>query len=50
MISFELTEEQKLAQSMIQELASSTLRPAAREIQRLIIARSILGYTNRDLR
>ena len=31
MISFELTEEQKLAQSMVQELASSTLRPAARE-------------------
>jgi alkylation response protein AidB-like acyl-CoA dehydrogenase len=31
LISFELTEEQKLAQSMVQELASSTLRPAARE-------------------
>ena len=31
MISFELTEEQKLAQSMVQELASSTLRPAARD-------------------
>ena len=30
MISFELTEEQKLAQSMVQELASSALRPAAR--------------------
>ena len=30
MISFELTEEQKLAQSMVQELASSQLRPAAR--------------------
>jgi alkylation response protein AidB-like acyl-CoA dehydrogenase len=29
-ISFELTQEQKLAQSMVQELASSTLRPAAR--------------------
>jgi alkylation response protein AidB-like acyl-CoA dehydrogenase len=30
LISFELTEEQKLAQSMARELASSTLRPAAR--------------------
>ena len=30
MISFALTEEQKLAQSMVQELASSQLRPAAR--------------------
>ena len=30
MISFELTEEQTLAQSMVQELASSVLRPAAR--------------------
>jgi alkylation response protein AidB-like acyl-CoA dehydrogenase len=30
LISFELTEEQKLAQSMVQELASSQLRPAAR--------------------
>ncbi|HWJ39802.1 MAG TPA: acyl-CoA dehydrogenase [Candidatus Limnocylindrales bacterium] len=30
MISFELTEEQKLAQSMVQHLASSQLRPAAR--------------------
>jgi alkylation response protein AidB-like acyl-CoA dehydrogenase len=30
LISFELTEEQKLAQSMVQELASSALRPAAR--------------------
>lgn len=30
MISFELTEEQKLAQSMVQELASAQLRPAAR--------------------
>ena len=30
MISFELTEEQKLAQSMVQELAGSQLRPAAR--------------------
>src|SRR5260370_5100325 len=29
-ISFELTQEQKLAQSMVQELASSQLRPAAR--------------------
>jgi alkylation response protein AidB-like acyl-CoA dehydrogenase len=31
LISFELTEEQRLAQSMVQELASSTLRPAARD-------------------
>lgn len=31
MISFELTEEQKLAQSMVQELAASSLRPAARD-------------------
>jgi alkylation response protein AidB-like acyl-CoA dehydrogenase len=31
LISFELTDEQKLAQSMAQELASSALRPAARE-------------------
>lgn len=31
MISFEMTEEQKLAQSMAQELAGATLRPAARE-------------------
>jgi alkylation response protein AidB-like acyl-CoA dehydrogenase len=31
LISFELTEEQKLAQSMVQELASSGLRPAARD-------------------
>ena len=38
MISFELTEEQKLAQSMVQELASSQLRPAARTPT---IARSI---------
>jgi len=30
LISFELTEEQKLAQSMVQELAGSQLRPAAR--------------------
>lgn len=30
MISFELTQEQKLAQSMVQELANSALRPAAR--------------------
>ncbi|MGO9607905.1 MAG: acyl-CoA dehydrogenase family protein [Candidatus Binataceae bacterium] len=30
MISFELTEEQKLAQSMVQELAAASLRPAAR--------------------
>src|SRR5229473_2755672 len=30
MISFELSEEQKLAQSMVQDLASSALRPAAR--------------------
>ena len=30
MISFELTEEQKLAQSMVHELAGSQLRPAAR--------------------
>ncbi|MGA9723629.1 MAG: acyl-CoA dehydrogenase family protein [Candidatus Binatus sp.] len=30
MISFELSEEQKLAQSMVQELAGSQLRPAAR--------------------
>jgi alkylation response protein AidB-like acyl-CoA dehydrogenase len=30
LISFELTEEQKLAQSMVQELARSALRPAAR--------------------
>ena len=31
MISFELTAEQKLAHSMVQELANSTLRPAARD-------------------
>ncbi len=31
MISFELTEEQQLAQSMVQQLAGATLRPAARE-------------------
>ena len=31
MISFELTEEQKLAQSMVQELAGAQLRPAARD-------------------
>ena len=31
MISFEMTEEQKLAQSMVQELSSSILRPAARD-------------------
>ncbi len=31
MISFELTEEQKLARSMVQELAASALRPAARD-------------------
>jgi acyl-CoA dehydrogenase len=31
LISFELTEEQKLAQSMVQELATATLRPAARD-------------------
>jgi alkylation response protein AidB-like acyl-CoA dehydrogenase len=31
LISFELTEEQKLAQSMARELASSALRPAARQ-------------------
>jgi alkylation response protein AidB-like acyl-CoA dehydrogenase len=30
LISFELTEEQKLAQSMVQDIASSALRPAAR--------------------
>ena len=30
MISFELTEEQKLAQSMVQQLAGAQLRPAAR--------------------
>jgi alkylation response protein AidB-like acyl-CoA dehydrogenase len=30
-ISFELTEEQKLAQTMVQELSGSKLRPAARE-------------------
>ncbi len=30
MISFELTEEQKLAQSMVQQLAGARLRPAAR--------------------
>src|SRR6266436_4552047 len=30
MISFELSEEQKLAQSMVQDLAASALRPAAR--------------------
>src|SRR5271167_2492771 len=30
LISFELTEEQKLAQSMVYELAASQLRPAAR--------------------
>jgi len=31
LISFELTAEQKLAQSMVQGLATSTLRPAARD-------------------
>jgi alkylation response protein AidB-like acyl-CoA dehydrogenase len=31
LISFELTAEQKLAQSMVQELATSSLRPAARD-------------------
>jgi alkylation response protein AidB-like acyl-CoA dehydrogenase len=31
LISFELTEEQKLAQAMVQELAVTTLRPAARD-------------------
>ncbi len=31
MISFEMSEEQKLAQSMVRELASASLRPAARE-------------------
>ena len=31
MISFELTEEQKLAHAMVQDLAASTLRPAARD-------------------
>jgi alkylation response protein AidB-like acyl-CoA dehydrogenase len=31
LISFEMTEEQKLAQSMVQQLASSALRPAARD-------------------
>jgi alkylation response protein AidB-like acyl-CoA dehydrogenase len=31
LISFELTAEQKLAHSMVQELATSTLRPAARD-------------------
>jgi alkylation response protein AidB-like acyl-CoA dehydrogenase len=31
LISFELTEEQKLAQSMVHELATTTLRPAARD-------------------
>ena len=30
MISFELTEEQKLAQSMVREMAAAALRPAAR--------------------
>ena len=30
MISFELTQEQKLAQSMVHELAGAQLRPAAR--------------------
>jgi alkylation response protein AidB-like acyl-CoA dehydrogenase len=30
MISFELSEEQKLAQSMVQEIAAAALRPAAR--------------------
>jgi len=30
-ISFELTQEQKLAQSMVQELAAAQLRPAARD-------------------
>jgi alkylation response protein AidB-like acyl-CoA dehydrogenase len=43
LISFELTEEQKLAQSMVQELASSTLRPAARDADdRESIPQSIL--------
>jgi alkylation response protein AidB-like acyl-CoA dehydrogenase len=43
LISFELTEEQKLAQSMAQELASSTLRPAARDADdRQAIPASIL--------
>lgn len=31
MISFQLTEEQKLAQSMVRELAETSLRPAARD-------------------
>ncbi len=31
MISFQLTEEQKLAQSMVRELAGASLRPAARD-------------------
>ncbi len=44
MISFELTEEQKLAQSMVQTLATSTLRPAARDADdREAIPASILN-------
>jgi alkylation response protein AidB-like acyl-CoA dehydrogenase len=43
-ISFELTQEQKLAQSMVQELAASQLRPAARGADdREAIPSSILG-------
>jgi len=42
-ISFELTEEQKLAQSMIRALAGSSLRPAARDAdQHAAIPASIL--------
>ncbi len=44
MISFELTEEQKLAQSMVQELAGATLRVAARDADdREAIPASILN-------
>ena len=43
MISFELTQEQKLAQSMVHDLAAAQLRPAARDADdRESIASSIL--------
>ena len=44
MISFELSEEQRLAQSMVQDLAASSLRPAARGADdREAIPQSILN-------
>ena len=44
MISFEMTEEQKLAQSMVRELAGSSLRPAARDAdERCAMPDSILN-------